>query len=296
MELIDRFKGSLVGLACGDALGATLEFKARGTFEPISDIIGGGFAKLKAGEWTDDTAMMCCLASSLIEKGFNLEDQIDKYCKWVYDGYWQKNGQRFIGLATYDALRKYKTHKTVLAGSSLPNKAGNGSIMRLAPVALFSYPNFEQSVINCAESSKTTHASIECIEACMLLGAMIHKALEGKTKEEILSNHNLILSSPNIVSIQNGDYFNKKEEEILGSGYVVKSLEASLWCFNKTNSFKESVCLAANLGDDSDTTAAIVGQIAGAYYGLSGIPSEWVSKLDKGTEIIELAENLYKSK
>lgn len=293
MDNRDGFRGALLGLACGDAVGATLEFQVRGSFTPITDMVGGGFAHLKAGEWTDDTAMAICLGNSLVANGFDLADQMNKYSDWVYKGYVAKGAGRFIGKTTYDAISRYGRYKIVEGGDSNPRSAGNGSIMRLVPVVMHAYPTLHTAILNSGQSSKTTHGSIECIEACMLFGEILHKALAGGPKENILVDFITPVKSPNILAIKNAEYLDNTEDEIDGSGYVVKSLEAALWCFHKTSNFRDAVLMAANLGNDADTTAAIVGQVAGAYYGAKEIPANWVEMLDQRDTIIALADSLY---
>ena len=144
-EEADRFRGCLLGLAVGDAVGTTLEFCRRGTFTPINDMVGGGHFNLQPGEWTDDTSMALCLATSLVEKnGFDAEDQMQRYCRWEGEGYLSSNGQCFdIGNATASALHRYQRNGNPLAGSDDPRSAGNGSIMRLAPVPMFFFPDEE---------------------------------------------------------------------------------------------------------------------------------------------------------
>ena len=180
-----------------------------------------------------------------------------------------------------------------MAGSLHPRSAGNGCIMRLAPIPMFFHRDHEVAVRHSAESSRTTHGTAECLDACRLFGSMIWKALSGLSKEEILlDHHGLDGLSPGIGSIALGDYRDKDESEIRGSGYLVASLEAALWCFWHTADFRTAVLQAANLGDDADTTAAVCGQIAGAYYGDEGIPAEWLDKLAMREEIAALAERL----
>ena len=288
--LQDRFRGALVGLACGDAVGAPVEFHARGAFEPVTDMDGGnGFAP---GEWTDDTAMAICLANSLVEKGFDVEDQMEKYCKWVYLGYVDRKSVAGIGRTVANAVSKYSRYKVALAGDTDPNTSGNGSLMRMAPVPMFRYPDLQRSIVDSAESSKTTHGSLASLESCMLFGEMLFKAFSGQSKEAILFETITPIRHPEIVSIKKGEYRNKQESEIKGSGYVVQSLEASLWCFLKTSNYKDAVLKAANLGDDADTTAAITGQIAGAFYGYSSIPENWKKNINQHDIIVALADKL----
>lgn len=294
LDRLNRARGALLGLACGDALGTTVEFKPRGSFHPLSDITGGGPFKLLAGQWTDDTSMALCLASSLIENGFDLHDQISRYVRWQTQGYMSSNGRCFdIGNATWDALDAFKRSGDALAGSTEPDSAGNGSIMRLAPVPIHYLDRPELALDLCEEQSRTTHQAPECLMACRLLGEVLIRALQGSSKDEVLAPSQQMLSlSPGLKSIAVGDYKNKKLAQVHGTGYVVQSLDAALWCFWKTDNFKECVLLAANLGDDADTTAAVAGQIAGAFYGETGIPANWLKKLTMSKKIGELAEQL----
>jgi ADP-ribosyl-[dinitrogen reductase] hydrolase len=239
--------------------------------------------------------MALCLATSLVEKtGFDPKDQMDRYCRWWKEGYLSSNGRCFdIGGTVSAALRRYSLTGDPIAGSTDPHSAGNGSIMRLAPVAMFYYPDIAAAIGYAAESSRTTHGAPECIDACRLLAGIICRALSGASKEEILFGEaGSFHGGPKIVSISRGEYRSKSISAIRGSGYVVQSLEAALWCFLHTDTFEAAILTAANLGDDADTTAAICGQVAGAFYGESGIPQKWLEKLVMRKEITALADRL----
>lgn len=296
----ERFRGCLLGLACGDAVGTTVEFCPRNSFLPVADMVGGGPFHLNPGEWTDDTSMALCLASSLVEREcFDPHDQMARYCRWAEEGYLSSTGRCFdIGGTVSSALAQFRKTGNPYAGSTDPMSAGNGCIMRLAPVPMFFYPD-EQAVIHFSgESSRTTHGTVECISACMLLGCMIFKALAGRSKEEILlggqfqgaPDHSLEKS---IQDIARGEYRRKTESDISASGYVVESLEAALWCFLNTDNFRDAILKAVNLGQDADTTAAVCGQISGAFYGEAGIPIDWRQRLAKRDLITSLADQLY---
>ena len=294
----ERFKGCLLGLAVGDALGTAVESKPRGSFPPVTDMIGGGPFNLEAGQWTDDTSMALCLAESLTEqKGFDPKDQMERYIRWYREGHLSSTGECFdIGNATRAALHRFEKSSETFAGSPDPRSAGNGSIMRLAPVPLFCYPDVDMSIRLAGESSGTTHAAPECIEACQLFALILVKALDGKSKKEILfdpENVNRIELSEKLQKIACGDYADKLEDEIRGTGYVVDSLEAALWCFHHTDSFQDAVLKAVNLGEDADTTAAVCGQIAGAFYGVMGISSEWLERVCMREKLEELATKLF---
>jgi ADP-ribosyl-[dinitrogen reductase] hydrolase len=290
-----RFRGCLLGLACGDAVGTTVEFKPRGSFAPVTDMVGGGVFGLPAGAWTDDTSMALCLASSLVERGgFDAADQMERYWRWVDEGYLSSTGRCFdIGNTVHEALRRFRRTGEPFSGSTNPQAAGNGCIMRLAPVPMFYHPDRRAVLDFSGESARTTHGAVECVEACRLFGGILHRALAGDDKEAILLAHGVDdATSPAIRSIARAEYRPKGEQEIHGSGYVVKSLEAALWCFWHSSSFEAAILKAANLGADADTTAAVCGQVAGAYYGDSGIPSSWLDRLVMRDAIVDLADRM----
>ncbi len=300
MNLQEHFDGCLLGLACGDAVGTTVEFRPRGSFPLVTDMVGGGPFGLLPGQWTDDTSMTLCLAASLVEcAGFDPHDQMDRYVRWMQDGYYSSNGRCFdIGVTTSQALYRYQRSGDPYSGSDDPYAAGNGSIMRLAPVPLFYYPDLPAAMHFAAQSSHTTHAALECLDACRLLTAIVHAALAGREKDNVLFDAVQEIPadaplSPKIQEIAQGAYRHKPLAEIDGSGYVVKSLEAALWCFHTTSDYSAAILAAANLGNDADTTAAICGQVAGAYYGVDGIPAAWLDHLALCDEIQRLSMALY---
>ncbi|MFO7682705.1 MAG: ADP-ribosylglycohydrolase family protein [Chloroflexota bacterium] len=290
----DRFVGCLLGLAVGDAVGTTVEFKARGTFQPLTDMAGGGPFRLPPGAWTDDTSMVLCLGYSLVEKqGFDPVDQMERYCAWRDEGYLSSTGVCFdIGNTVSAALSRYKMSGDPFSGSTDPYSAGNGSIMRLAPVPMFYHADEAQVIHFSGESARTTHGAAEAVDASRLFGGMVWAALSGRTKAEILAYTGYTPTTPKIQALASGAYRTKSRDEIKGTGYVVPALEAALWCFYTTANFREAVLMAANLGDDADTTAAICGQVAGAFYGKSGIPETWLDKLVRRAEIEQLALDL----
>jgi ADP-ribosyl-[dinitrogen reductase] hydrolase len=293
--LIDRFRGALIGLAVGDAIGTTVEFRPRGSFEPVTDMLGGGPFQLQPGQWTDDTSMALCLATSLAEcGGFDAGDQMQGYVRWYREGYMSATGRCFdIGNATRDALNRFERRGEPFAGSTDPQSAGNGCLMRLAPVPMAYFGDIDKAGEFSAESSRTTHGALECIEASRLFGRMLHRALAGFDKAAILSGDaDSLWQAPAIAAIAEGAYAEKAEGAISGSGYVVHSLEAALWCFERTESYAEAVLMAVNLGEDADTTAAICGQLAGAHYGYAAIPESWRQRVSMHDTIISLAESL----
>ena len=289
MELLSRFRGALLGLAVGDALGAPVEFCAPGTFDPVTTMRGGGPFGLQAGFWTDDTSMALCLAESLNETvGFDPTDQMMRYSRWYRDGHLSSTGRCFdIGNTTAGALWRFEKGQEPYSGSQCRNTAGNGSLMRLAPVPLFYEADPALAIGNSALSSRTTHAATAAVDSCRYFAALIFGCLRGCPKEELLSGvyepyAGCWRESPlcdEVRAVAEGSFRRKNPPEIRGTGYVVDSLEAALWSFARTASFEEGALAAVNLGDDADTTGAVYGQLAGAFYGIDGIPTEWLDTL-----------------
>ena len=303
IPLRDRFRGCLVGLAAGDALGTTLEFEPPGTFEPIDDMVGGGPFGLRPGQWTDDTSMALCLATSLIERsGFDPTDQVRRYVRWWREGYLSSNEYCFdIGNATRDALARFDDDPgEPYAGSDDPYSAGNGSLMRLAPVPMYFAGDPCVAIKRSADSSRTTHGAREPIDACRYFAGLLVGALGGIDKATLLGPGYCPVEglwgknslAPKIAAIAEGSYKYRNPPEIRGEGYVVDTLEAVLWAFNRSGDFREGALMVVNLGDDADTTGAIYGQIAGAHYGVESIPAEWRARLTMIDEIIALADSL----
>ncbi|WP_428241741.1 ADP-ribosylglycohydrolase family protein [Gynuella sp.] len=293
-----RYRGCLLGLACGDAVGTTLEFRERGSFEPLTDMVGGGPFNLKPGQWTDDTSMALCLAHSLLEcEGFDADDQMQRYCRWRNEGYLSSNGRCFdIGVTVSEAISQYLRSGDPYAGSTNPFTAGNGSLMRLAPVVMYFSPELELVIRYAGDSSRTTHGAKECVDACRYFATLLHQCFAGVDKDSILHSGLYQPETRKVAAIATAGYRQKSVDQVRGTGYVVDSLEAALWCFASTESFQDAILQAANLGDDADTTAAICGQIAGAFYGVDGIPLHWREKVIMQTEILALAERLGQKK
>ncbi len=302
MKLRDRYRGALLGLATADAVGATLEFKSPSTFEPITDMVGGGPFNLKPGQWTDDTSMALCLAESLVQKqGFDPKDQMERYLLWYQEGYLSSTGTCFdIGNTVRSALERFQNNGNPIAGSTNPYSAGNGSIMRLAPVPMFYRKDPALAIKQSAQSSRTTHGAQTAIDGCRYFSALIVGALNGTSKTELLAPRYSPLDgywkdnplTGEIDEIAAGSFKTRNPPDIQGSGYVVKSLEAALWAFYHTTSFKDGCLMAANLGDDADTTAAVFGQLGGAYYGIQEIPPNWLANLALYDTIERLADQL----
>jgi ADP-ribosyl-[dinitrogen reductase] hydrolase len=305
MDLLSRFRGSLLGLAVGDALGAPVEFEARGSFPPITGYRGGGPFNLRAGDWTDDTSLALCLGESLVERrGFDPKDQAERYVRWWKEGHMSCTGNCFdIGNTTKWSLQRFLDTGDPYSGPTDPAKATNGGLMRLAPVPLFYYAHPAEAVEYSGLSSKTTHGAPAAVDSCRYLGALIAGAVRGETKEMLLSARyepaKGIWGSkplmPEVDAVANGSFKHAQPPKIRAEGLAVKTLEAALWAFNETTSFEEGCLLAVNLGDDSDTVGAIYGQLAGAHYGVGSIPERWISGLSKVGIVEGMAKRLFEA-
>ncbi|MGH8054715.1 MAG: ADP-ribosylglycohydrolase family protein [Stenotrophomonas sp.] len=295
IDLQQRYLGCLLGLACGDAVGTAVEFSTRGCFEPVKGMVGGGPFELLPGQWTDDTSMALCVAESLLEcDGFDPLDQLRRYVKWWKHGHLSSTGECFdIGTTVAGALYFHLRNGNVQADTGDPMMAGNGSLMRLAPVVLWQYPEVAAAVDLAAQSSLTTHTAAEAVDCCRLLAVVICNALAARSKEDLLAGSVAFLTEPKVRELADGCYRGKSREQIYGSGYSVQSLEAALWCVHNTASFEQAILMAANLGDDADTTAAISGQIAGALYGVEGIPRQWLKCLHQTELIADFARRIH---
>ena len=286
---LDKWMGSIIGLAIGDQLGSLTEGKARGSFEKVRGMDPDTF-------WTDDTSQALCLADSLIStKKFDLTDQLKRYSKWLFEGYLSAKDWGYgCGPTARLAINNFKKNGTP---SPVKNQATNGALMRLCPVPLYYSNNLEEAIDKSGESAKSTHDNPICVDACRLYGSMIVKAVQKKDKDFILEyDHKLWTDKPlekSIHIVAQGSFKEKNLSEIKGTLNISESLEASLWAFNNSSSFAEGALMAVNMGDDADTTAAIFGQLAGAFYGYEAIPIDWRSKLLEKELIEFIANKLY---
>ena len=286
---LDRWMGSLVGLAVGDQLGCLVEGKSIGTFDRVRGMIEGSF-------WTDDTSQALCLADSLISTGaFDINDQLQRYSRWLFTGYLSSREWAY-GCGPTARLAITRFHQSGVP-QPVTDQATNGALMRLAPIPLFYSNDIENAIKKSGESAKTTHDNSICIDACRLYGSMIVKAVQGICKTSILEyqpEHWVENGLENSIDkVAQGSYKDKDPPKIKGTLNISESIEAALWAYDRTSSFAEGALKAVNLGGDTDTTAAIFGQLGGAYYGYGGIPDSWKAKLvDRG--LIEyIAKKLY---
>lgn len=261
--IYDRQLGCFMGLAVGDAVGTTLEFRIRDSYKHITDMTGGGPFNLAPGEWTDDTSMALGLADAIVSNGMDQLAILRNFTDWYQNGKFSHNGKCFdIGIATENALLVFINSGYVnpVCGNPDTRNSGNGGIMRLAPAAIFA-KSAEQAIDYGISQSVTTHSSPLCVDIAGRLGNILWQLMEtGKCKFE-------------------DNYLTLPRDQISSSGYVLSTFDAAIWCFVQTDNFRDCVLLAANLGDDADTVAAVAGQIAGAAYGYNAIPTDWIEKL-----------------
>jgi ADP-ribosyl-[dinitrogen reductase] hydrolase len=299
----DRFRGALLGLAVGDALGTTVEFSPPGTFAPVTDLVGGGPFGLPAGAWTDDTSMALCLADSLLDRRrHDPADALARYVRWYRQGERSSTGRCFdIGNATRQALERFEQTGDESAGTAFPDAGGNGVLMRLAPVAL-AHAFSRGAAINAASrESSATHGHTGARDAARVFAALLVDALGGGDREGVLGPGARFLPAKHlddgVARVAAGSFRAEGANGavppgIAGKGFAPKSLEAALWAVWSTRTFEDAVLAAVNLGDDADTTGAIVGQLAGALYGADAIPAHWRERVLWGAEIAGLADGL----
>jgi ADP-ribosyl-[dinitrogen reductase] hydrolase len=293
---LDRAAGCLVGLAVGDALGTTLEFKPRDTYTHLTDIVGGGPFRLKAGEWTDDTSMALCLADSLLERRrLDPLDLMQRFRRWRDEGHNAVNGRCFdIGITTGQAIDVYVATGNPLAGSIDGKAAGNGSIMRLAPVPIFYADDIQAAEAAAILQSRTTHGATECLDSCRLMTRILVALLEGRPWTRAIEVDPNLFAAARVKALASGTWQGRGRSQIKSSGYVIDTLEAALWAVDSTDDFASAVLLAVNLGGDADTVGAVTGQFAGARYGLTGIPLAWREKLAWYDRIAAQAQTLHR--
>ena len=291
--LKDKLLGAFIGLAVGDAIGTTVEFRERDTFDPVTDMVGKGPFNLPVGYWTDDTSMALCLAESLIANPeLDKTDLLERFADWNYNGANSSTGRCFdIGNTTRTSIANFKR-----TGETVNNpeffSAGNGSIMRLSPAVIAHYDNEAKAIETAVLQSETTHAAPACLHSCELMAEVLLNAIYANEKERIFNATAKEHWVPEVKSILNT--MGVDRDHVSSSGYVIHTLHAALWCVYQTDNFKDAVLLAVNLGDDADTVGAVTGQIAGAFYGLSGIPDDWKIKLHDFSRFVDLTEDLIK--
>ncbi|MEN6341730.1 MAG: ADP-ribosylglycohydrolase family protein [Methanospirillum sp.] len=302
IDVQDAALGAIVGLAVGDALGAPVEFLKPGSFPPITGYREGGILNLHAGCWTEDTAIALCLAESLIAcGGTDPTDQLRRYVRYWREGYQAPTGICLdIGTTTRRSLETFLRTGAASAAPIAGLAPGNESLVRVAPVPIFFAGDPERTVEEAAVMSRTTHAAPESVDACRYFAGLLSGAILGATASVLASPMYEPIDGlwggtrfcPPIEAVVTGSFLAKEPPDIRAGGGAVECLEAALWAFAHGRSFPEIVLAAVNLGNDADTAGAVAGQLAGACYGLSGIPTEWQEGLHRHREIVRGAVNL----
>ncbi|MCS4304310.1 ADP-ribosylglycohydrolase family protein [Chryseobacterium sp. BIGb0232] len=305
----NKVKAGIMGVCIGDALGVPVEFKNREYLKqfPVTEMQEFGSHNQPKGTWSDDSSLTLCLAEELT-KGYNLEKIGQSFVKWVKYGHWSAHGRLFdIGGTTREAItRLIKGESARFSGNIFEEDNGNGSLMRILPLAFYleNEENIEKIYQTVKEVSTITHGHFRSVFACFIYVIFAIQLIKEKNKTEAYTHiQNLVLeyAEKQWFSLNEIELFQKilkndisgyPEDEIGGSGYVLHSLEASLWCFLNSESYSEAVLKAVNLGEDTDTTGAITGGLAGIYYGFENIPQEWVNELVRKDDIETLCEKL----
>lgn len=297
----------LIGLCVGDALGVPVEFTSRAERikSPVISMQGYGTWDVPPGTWSDDSSLTFCLAECLCN-GFSLDSIAKSFSRWYDEAYWTAHGEVFdIGNTTFLAIVNYKQGTPPLqAGGISENSNGNGSLMRILPMAYcYKSLSFAELITRVHQVSCITHAHIRSQIACGIYISIAVCLLQGVDPQTAylqgLENIRQIYSTPeyeeeipHLKRVFSSEIHKLPLEEIRSSGYVVDTLEASLWCLLNSSSYAEAVLTAVNLGGDTDTTAAVSGGLAGIYYGVENIPSEWVEQIARKQDIMSLAERL----
>lgn len=308
VDYTDKVKSVLFGVAVGDALGVPVEFKNRPTIRknPVTDMIGYGTYNVPPGTFSDDSSLTFCLAEALT-KEFDLNTIGENFVKWYRHNYWTANGKVFdIGITTRRAIDRLATGKRPdLAGDVEVSSNGNGSLMRISPLLFYLLDkSIEERFEITKQVSSMTHGHIRSVIACFYYLEFAQQLFAERDKFEIyknlqteITNHltSLSINQTEVAlfdRLLKGNIHELTEENIFSDGYVLHTLEASIWCLLTTNNYKEAVLKAVNLGGDTDTTGAVTGGLAGLLYGFDNIPTNWIKQIARRDDIEELAERL----
>lgn len=298
-----RILGGLYGSLIGDALGVPVEFKPRADriLDPVTGMRGFGTHNQPKGTWSDDGSLLLCSVESLVEKRFDTQDMGERFVRWFTHGLWTAHGTLFdIGFATRKALQLIEHGCPAgIAGGNGEHDNGNGSIMRILPVVLDGLELDEETFSNRIErASAITHAHARSQMACVFFGMMVRALMKGLSPDDALRQAQACFAGryerdtefSHFVQVMRDDLINESEHEIESGGYVLHTLIASIWCLLTTNTFSDCVLKAVNLGDDTDTTGCVAGGLAGVFYGIEAIPTEWLKTLPRQIALRDLFE------
>ena len=308
MDYSESVRGVLFGVAVGDALGVPVEFTGRQILrqKPVTDMMGYGSHNVPAGTFSDDSSLTFCLAEALTN-GFDLNEIGQNFVKWYEENYWTPAGDVFdIGIATRQAINRLAQGvQPDLAGGTDVSSNGNGSLMRISPLLFYLQDKpIEERYEITKQVSSITHGHIRSVIACFYYLEFARQIIEQVDKFDAYKN--LQTEIPNYLSLLSippaelavfdrllkENIHERAEDEISSGGYVLHTLEASIWCLLTTNNYKDAVLKAVNLGEDTDTTGAVTGGLAGLLYGIEGIPENWKKQIARHDDIEELAERL----
>lgn len=305
----EHIEGCFVGFAVADALGVPVEFNDRNYLDrhPVTTMTGFGRWHQPAGTWSDDSSMAFCTAESFLE-GYDLQLMGELFVRWMKKGYWGAHHTCFdVGNTTAIALNRIADGKDVLhSGESQSEANGNGSLMRIAPASIYFYNNDSTALMErMREVSGITHAHFRSVFACFIFSKFVKTIMQGEAKEqayrlamqevqEYAATQNFNSAELNLFErTLSGSLLHEPVDKIHSSGYVLHTLEASIWCFMNFDTYSEAVLKAVNLGGDTDTTACVTGALAGLYYGTSGIPKNWKDAIARKNDVITLAKDFY---
>ncbi|MFN8257906.1 MAG: ADP-ribosylglycohydrolase family protein [Bacteroidales bacterium] len=311
IDFKSRVYGGVIGSCVGDALGVPVEFKSRASLHlnPVKEMIGFGTYNQPPGTWSDDSSLTFCTMESLCG-GYQLEDIARNFGKWRNESFWTPYGIVFdIGISTNKAIIKLSSVKNpIQAGNTEENSNGNGSLMRILPLAFyFKKISPDERFLKTKEVSSITHAHTRSVMACVIYIEFATLLLEGIDKysayQETLKIADALFKNSQVKNsefepfkrIFDGQIQTLDENRVSSSGYVIDSLEVAFWSLLTTSDYKQAVLKAINLGGDTDTNGAITGGLAGLYYGYDSIPKEWIKKLARLNDITKLTERFFTS-
>ncbi len=308
MNKIEIVKAAIIGHAVADAVGVPAEFIPREKLSrrPITDMIGYGSHDVPKGSWSDDTSMELCTLHSISKNGkIDLDDIMVEFGRWVEDGYMTPHGKVFdIGRTCLRSIMNYHRGQDVNhCGCVRELENGNGSLMRIIPVCLYNNligANRQLAIANIHAVSALTHAHERSCIACGLYDFIIQELIEIPSKSSVINAlakskeyYEEYDESKKYWRLFDPNFAQTNIDDIKSSGYVVDTLEAAIWCLLNSSNYKECVLKAVNLGQDTDTVAAVAGGLAGILYGYEDIPAEWINDLAKKEEILEMCADFY---